>query len=95
MIYKKYKDLMLKNIDVISHFVMIENQNQLEKWGVQEHYGSEWLMFLTEEVGELAEAIANVQYRNGNPVEVINEAIQVATLAFKIIEMYRDSIPEE
>lgn len=65
-----------------------ENTNQLNKWGIQDHEPSEWLMFLTEEQGELANAVAEWQYRNGNEENVINEAIQVVTLGLKIAEMF-------
>jgi len=70
-----------------------ENQAQLKKWGVQIASPPEWMLFLTEEVGELAQAIAEHEYRQGSKEDVIKEAVQVATLALKIVEMYRD--PEQ
>jgi NTP pyrophosphatase (non-canonical NTP hydrolase) len=64
-----------------------ENQEQLSKWGIQERTLPEWMLFLTEEIGELAEAIGEFTYRNGAHIDVYNEAIQCATLSAKIAEM--------
>jgi len=88
------KDLGLKRSEILFKSILLENENQILKWGIQDHTPAEWLMFLTEEHGELAEAIAEWQYRNGDPVNVIKEAIQVATLALKIAEMI-DSEPTD
>lgn len=63
-----------------------ENHRQVEKWGIQEHSYPEWMTILTEEVGELAQAV-NVQHFMGNNRKpIFKEAIQVATLALKIAE---------
>jgi NTP pyrophosphatase (non-canonical NTP hydrolase) len=61
-----------------------ESRFQIEKWGMQDRYPEEWLMFLTEEVGELAKAISEWKYREGSQGDIANEAVQVATLAIKI-----------
>jgi hypothetical protein len=63
-----------------------ENRRQLKKWGVQKRTLPEWLMYLTEEVGELNESSAEFIYRMGSKNEIFDEAIQVATLALKIAE---------
>ena len=68
-----------------------ENQRQLEKWGVQDRYPFEWLGFATEELGELAEAIGEWQFRDGNKEDIVKEAIQTATLCIKIAEMFKHS----
>ena len=65
-----------------------ENKNQIKKRGIQAHTPAEWIMFTTEELGELAQAIAEYEYRQGTRKQVINEAIQTATLCLKIAEMY-------
>ena len=72
----------------INDLVWKENVNQIKKWGIQDRSPFEWLTYLTEEVGELACAISENEYRDGTPQDVTNEAIQVATLALKIAEMY-------
>lgn len=82
------KDLCFGVIDV-HKAVENENKHQLDKWGVQDHSPFEWLAFTTEELGELANAISEHYYRDGDRQDVAKEAIQVATLALKIAEMYR------
>ena len=41
------KDLCLENMPRLKSLVLHENLRQLEKWGVQDHLPSEWLMFTT------------------------------------------------
>ena len=65
-----------------------ENLRQLEKWGIQTHSPFEWLAYLTEEIGELANAISENHYRDGPIESIVSEAISVTTLALKIAEMY-------
>jgi len=74
----------------IVDLVFEENIKQLNKWGIQNRSPFEWLTYLAEEVGELAEAIQNSEYHNGEKRNVVNEAIQAATLALKIAEMHRE-----
>ena len=84
------KDLCLENMRIIITMIHSENVRQLEKWGVQDHLPSEWIMFTVEELGELADAISEWNYRGGLVEDVVKEAIQVATLAIKIAEMFND-----
>lgn len=81
------KDLCLKDKHL---WEMVKNENieQLEKWGIQDRDPFEWLAYTTEELGELAKAISEWNYRMGSPADVMKEAIQVATLALKIAEMF-------
>lgn len=67
--------------------ILKEDQRQLRKWGIQERSPFEWMNYLTEEVGELAKAISEAVYRDGDPGQISKEAIQVATLALKISKM--------
>ena len=83
-----YTDQMLINSTLLMELVGAENMRQVKKWGIQTLTPFEWLTFTTEELGELAEAISKQQYRNGTVNAVIQEAIQVATLALKIADMY-------
>ena len=83
-----YTDTRLRNSDLILSKVKRENTFQLHKWGVQTHTAFEWLTYTTEELGELAQAISEHEYREGSKECVVNEAIQVATLALKIAEMF-------
>jgi len=82
------KDLCLKNSKQLFEKVLKENEYQLKKWGIQDRTSFEWMVYLTEEVGELAKEISEKHYRNGTSVLVVEEAIQVAALALKIAEMY-------
>ena len=82
------KDQQLKDTRLFEK-VMQENRRQVEKWGIQDHTPFEWMLYLSEELGELAQAIAENYYRGGSLEAVVKEAIQVATLALKIAEMYQ------
>jgi NTP pyrophosphatase (non-canonical NTP hydrolase) len=81
------KDLCLTDARI---FEMIQEENcrQILKNGVQEATPFEWLAYLTEELGELSAAISEHHYRMGLATDVVDEAIQVATLSAKIAEMY-------
>ena len=83
---KKHEDKELVNLDILIGCIKRESHEQLKKWGVQKRTLPEWLMYLTEEVGELNEASAEFIYRLGSVNEIFDEAIQVATLALKIAE---------
>lgn len=85
---RKLMDEKLKMLELLTDLVKEENSRQLVKWGVQVRTPFEWLAYLTEEVGELSQAISEEYYRKGNNTQVRDEAIQVATLALKIAEMY-------
>ncbi len=73
--------------------VEIENNHQIKKWGYQNVDPHKWLGYLTEEVGELAEAINKIysdyDKERVEEVNIYKEAIQVATLALKIAKMRR------
>jgi len=82
------KDNELVLMDKLSTLVKEESYKQIHKWGVHEHTPFEWLTFTTEELGELANAISEREYRHGTTYDVVKEAIQTATLCLKIAEMY-------
>lgn len=64
-----------------------ELYSQYMKWGLQPRTLFEWLTYLTEEVGELAEAISENHYRGADKEEILKEATQVAALAIKILQI--------
>jgi len=72
----------------IFNMISAEEDRQVKKWGIQNRTPFEWMAYLTEEVGELAKAISEHEYRGGFSDDVVREAIQTATLAAKIAEMY-------
>ena len=83
-----YTDRRFKSFEWIVGSIQNENERQLLKWGIQTHSPFEWLTYTTEELGELAQAISEHEYRDGTKEAVVKEAIQVATLALKIAEMF-------
>ena len=88
MIFKKlWTDRCFTDIHKLDIAVMKEHRNQINKWGIQTHTPFEWLTYTTEELGELAKAISDYIYRDGNKESIFNEAIQTATLSLKIAEM--------
>lgn len=82
------KDEQLVMGSEIMQEVYKESDRQIKKCGIQDRTPEEWLMYLTEEVGELAQAIADHKYGRGQLENVLIEGIQVTTLSMKIIEMY-------
>jgi len=87
---KRYADRHLKSLSDLMDCVREEHGRQIMKWGTQNVTTFEWLAYLTEEVGELAEAISEYEYRAGLPGHIMTEAIQVATLALKIAEIFEE-----
>ena len=85
---RQYTDLFLKHDKWILEKVRAEIKYQQNKWGLQTHSAYEWLTYTAEELGSLAKAIGEYEYRSGTKERVVSEAIQVATLALKIAEMY-------
>lgn len=84
----QYTDQELANMARLLWMISEENQRQIEKWGIQTHSAFEWLTYTAEELGSLAKAIGEHEYRGGSAEDVVKEAIQVATLALKIAEMF-------
>ena len=62
--------------------ISAEDVRQRAKWGEQWHEASMWYVILGEEFGELGKAILEEE-----SVDIIAEAVQVATLALKIAWM--------
>lgn len=67
-----------------------ERTRQTVKWGVQDHPPFAWLAILTEEVGELAQAISEEHWRGGPREDVLTEAVQIAAVAQQIVEAIID-----
>jgi NTP pyrophosphatase (non-canonical NTP hydrolase) len=85
---KRYPDS-IGDMNYAYDLIQKEHWRQAEKWGVQKVTLFEWMCYLTEEVGELAEAISENTYRNGPIKNITTEAVHVAALACKIIEILR------
>ena len=80
--------------ELILKLVELEDKKQVDKWGIQTRTAFEWMCYLTEEVGELAQAIAEEHYRDGTLQQAAYEAVQVATLALKIATFYKKAEKE-
>jgi hypothetical protein len=81
------KDLCFKYLDV-KKVIEHEHLRQLDKWGIQDRTPEQWLMYATEELGEMAKAMGEFVHRGGYEGNVGGEAIQTATLCLKIAEMF-------
>lgn len=86
---KQYTDLAFSTFNYLTDDIYTESRKQIDKWGIQTHSLFEWQNYLTEELGELASAIAEFEYRKGSKEEIYKESIQVVTLALKIAEMVK------
>lgn len=82
---RKYADIIKENLSEEFKLLFTEHWKQFDKWGFQRRTLFEWMTYLTEEVGELAEAISEHEYRKGDVKNIIEEATQVGALAIKII----------
>ena len=84
------KDLELKDLEILFQHVIEEHDKQIKKWGVQSATLAEWMLWATEEFGELAQAIGDASYRGHPWKKAYKEAIQTTTLILKIAEIIRN-----
>jgi NTP pyrophosphatase (non-canonical NTP hydrolase) len=87
-VMEKYTDRCLEDNNWIIKKIVNEKSNQILKWGIQTHTSFEWLTYTAEELGELAKAIGEYEYRDGRKDDIVREAVQVATLALTIAEIF-------
>ncbi len=70
--------------------VKSERLRQNDKWGFPQHNTPfEWISILTEEVGELAQAVNDAYFGEGSVedrAKVIDEAVHVSAVALSIVE---------
>lgn len=66
--------------------VTAERRRQAAKWGVQSHTWPEWLVILSEEVGEVGRAMCGVLWGGDDLEQLRRELVQVAAVAVQIIE---------
>ena len=83
------RSLSLENVAMM---IGTESQAQYKKHGFQRRRLFEWLAFITEEHGELSQAMSEYLYRDGDLERVAEEAVQVATLAIKVAYMARRAL---
>ena len=72
--------------------IVRERTRQNKKWGIQRHDYPFWLTILTEEVGEVAQAMqkGSVAYKQSDADDLYKELIQVAAVATAIAEQVRE-----
>lgn len=92
---KAYRDNELELLNFMIQHIKEEHKKQIKKWGIQTHSIFEWNNYLTEELGELSEALADYEYERGGAINAYMEAIQVATLSLKIAEMMQQEVRKE
>jgi NTP pyrophosphatase (non-canonical NTP hydrolase) len=65
-----------------------EQHRQLEKWGLQNHHPHVYMSILTEEVGEVAQAILKTEGEGQTKTwdDVIEELVQVQAVAMSMIQ---------
>jgi len=71
-----------------------ERERQNQKWGVQRHNINVWLGILSEEFGEVAQAINRINFPNDaketDADDLYKELIQVAAVAVAIAEQMKE-----
>jgi len=90
-----YRDVLNCRCEEEFPFVAEEHDRQVEKWGYQNHSLFEWMTYLTEEVGESAQAISEYEYREGTAEDAIKELVQVAALATRMMAIMRQNRKEQ
>ena len=64
-----------------------ERKRQDEKWGEQNHNPADWLMILSEEVGEASKAALEAKFvHDDGGLRYRKELIQVAAVAVAMVE---------
>ena len=76
----------MSNIDTVFEIIRMERQRQNDKWGEQNHDDYRWLAILTEEVGELAEAILHDEFGGDAAGHTHTELIHTAAVAVQWLE---------
>lgn len=71
--------------DVLNQ-IRAERERQNKKWGEQNHDDYRWLAILTEEVGELAQAILHDEFGGSHAGTAKNELVHVAAVAVQWLE---------
>lgn len=71
---------------IINDGIAAEVRRQFEKWGEQRHHPERWLAILTEEVGEVAQAILQ-----GRAADAQQELIQVAAVCVSWLKYAEDA----
>lgn len=92
---------MLKNLSVEEQealaFVLNERERQNAKWGEQNHSDEIWLAILSEEIGEVSQAILHTKFggkANGTTQEELIHAVAVGLQWLSCIRRRRNAMIE-
>lgn len=72
--------------------VRIKREEQIEKWGPQEHAPLDWLAILAEEFGEVAKEIAEGRIKTFDKEAYRKECMQTAAVALAMVQCIDDGI---
>jgi NTP pyrophosphatase (non-canonical NTP hydrolase) len=77
-----------ENFEVVIKDILQERGRQVVKWGEQTHELEIFLAILSEEVGELAQAMLEQRFpkSSGHTTDLYKEATHVAAVAVSILE---------
>lgn len=67
--------------------IRLERERQDRKWGVpQPNTLPEWMAILGEEYGEVCQEVLRVHFGNKDPLELVEEVVQVAAVCVAMLE---------
>ncbi|XJZ25977.1 hypothetical protein ACF5W4_11245 [Bacillota bacterium Lsc_1132] len=79
---------------VVNNDILVERQEQNKKWGFQRHNFGKWLAILTEEFGEVGQAMQPLlgltTTKPTDAQDLYEELIQLAAVAQAIAEQVRE-----
>lgn len=82
---------MFETMKAVFEKIRKERIRQHNKWGKQDHDNFIWLSILTEEVGELSEAVLHENFGGKKSDKVEKELIHVAAVATQWLEILHDN----
>jgi NTP pyrophosphatase (non-canonical NTP hydrolase) len=86
-------DIVIKN-EVLND-ISVERERQYRKWGVQEHDDLIWLAILTEEVGEVSQAILQSRFGGDHAGTEYTELVEAVSVGIQWLEHMRRKKAED
>ncbi len=94
------KEGIMKHFNRVCYRFLEEREAQIEKWGIQHHSFTNWLVILMGEVGEASKEALESVYMDGRDnfnIKIKNyekELIQCGAVVVAILEDLYDTFPE-
>lgn len=82
----------LQGIDPVLKEVKRKREEQLEKWGTQNHKPEMWYAILGEEFGEVGKEIAEGRIKPFNNAKYRKECLHTAAVALAMVQNLDDGI---